>query len=91
MRELHKYVLIFYLFQTGHGNFGSVMKGLYTLRPGKNIAVAVKTLKEEDIPSQKVVFYFAFYTFRLKTSCRNVRGLHDFISAEVVRKVCGFL
>ena len=38
----------------GHGNFGSVMKGTYTLSSNKKIPVAVKTLKDEDIPGQKV-------------------------------------
>ena len=33
------------------------MKGTYTFPDGKKIYVAVKTLKEEDIPSQKVVLH----------------------------------
>jgi len=37
----------------GHGNFVSVMKGTYMLPTSKTMAVAVKTLKEEDIPGQK--------------------------------------
>ena len=41
-------------FHLGQGNFGSVMKGTYVLKPSKKVAVAVKTLKEEDIPGQKV-------------------------------------
>ena len=30
------------------------MKGTYVLKASKKVAVAVKTLKEEDIPGQKV-------------------------------------
>ena len=30
------------------------MKGLYSISSGRSLAVAVKTLKEEDIPNQKV-------------------------------------
>ncbi len=41
-------------FVSGHGNFGSVLKGVYSIANGKSLAVAVKTLKEEDIPNQKV-------------------------------------
>jgi len=41
-------------FNLGHGNFGSVMKGTYILSASKKIPIAVKTLKEEDIPGQKV-------------------------------------
>ncbi|XP_057299768.1 tyrosine-protein kinase SYK-like [Hydractinia symbiolongicarpus] len=37
----------------GEGNFGSVKKGTYVLPKGNQILVAVKTLKEEDIPGQK--------------------------------------
>ncbi|XP_065679732.1 tyrosine-protein kinase SYK-like isoform X1 [Hydra vulgaris] len=39
--------------ELGHGNFGSVVKGVYLLKNNKSVAVAVKTLKEEDIPGQK--------------------------------------
>ena len=39
----------------GHGNFGSVMKGVYSISPGRSVAVAVKTLKEENIPNQQVI------------------------------------
>ncbi|XP_065069425.1 tyrosine-protein kinase SYK-like [Rhopilema esculentum] len=39
--------------ELGHGNFGSVMKGIYMIPNGKSIAVAVKTLKEENIPNQQ--------------------------------------
>ena len=45
------------------------MKGTYVLKPSKKVAVAVKTLKEEDIPGQKVYIYklknsfFKFLTF----------------------------
>lgn len=39
--------------ELGHGNFGSVMKGTYILQSNKKIPVAVKTLKDEDIPGQK--------------------------------------
>jgi len=39
--------------EIGHGNFGSVMKGIFTLANNQKISVAVKTLKEEDIPSQR--------------------------------------
>ena len=45
----------------GHGNFGSVMKGTYMLTTGKKIPVAVKTLKDEDMPGQKVkTFLYVF-------------------------------
>lgn len=46
----------------GHGNFGAVKKGQYTLPSGKQISVAVKTLKEEDLPGQKVRFC-AFFSY----------------------------
>jgi len=49
-------------FNLGHGNFGSVMKGTYILSASKKIPIAVKTLKEEDIPGQKV--WLASYVFR---------------------------
>ncbi|XP_065657705.1 uncharacterized protein LOC101239033 isoform X7 [Hydra vulgaris] len=39
--------------ELGQGNFGSVVKGVYMLKNNKYVAVAVKTLKEEDIPGQK--------------------------------------
>ncbi|XP_065657698.1 uncharacterized protein LOC136082409 [Hydra vulgaris] len=39
--------------ELGQGNFGSVVKGVYMLKNNKSVAVAVKTLKEEDIPGQK--------------------------------------
>lgn len=39
--------------ELGHGNFGSVLKGDYKTDDGKKIPVAVKTLKDEDISSQK--------------------------------------
>ena len=46
----------------GHGNFGSVMKGVYMISNGKSIAVAVKTLKEENIPNQQVCDLIYFRT-----------------------------
>eukprot|EP00794_Sanderia_malayensis_P007957 gene7957-8815_t len=39
--------------ELGHGNFGSVLKGVYVMPNGRSVPVAVKTLKEEDIPNQK--------------------------------------
>ena len=39
----------------GHGNFGSVVKGVYSMS-GASVAVAIKTLKTEDIPNQEVTF-----------------------------------
>jgi len=38
--------------ELGHGNFGSVMMGIYSMH-GKPVPVAVKTLKTEDIPNQQ--------------------------------------
>ena len=44
----------------GHGNFGSVMMGIYTMG-GRPVPVAVKTLKTEDIPNQQVSFSTNFF------------------------------
>ena len=38
---------------TGAGNFGSVMKGVYQ-RGGQSIPVAVKTLKQDELPNAEV-------------------------------------
>eukprot|EP00118_Oscarella_pearsei_P010593 m.65946 g.65946 ORF g.65946 m.65946 type:complete len:313 (+) comp35348_c0_seq8:1692-2630(+) len=37
----------------GAGQFGSVMKGVYNMRPGKQVQVAVKTLKSEGAPNAR--------------------------------------
>ena len=39
---------------TGHGNFGSVLKGEYTKGNGEKIPVAVKKLKSEEMNNPKV-------------------------------------
>ncbi len=39
---------------TGHGNFGSVLKGEYTKGNGETIPVAVKKLKSEEMNNPKV-------------------------------------
>ena len=39
---------------TGHGNFGSVLKGEYTKGDGEKIPVAVKKLKSEEMNNPKV-------------------------------------
>ena len=39
---------------TGHGNFGSVLKGEYTKLNGEKIPVAVKKLKSEEMNNPKV-------------------------------------
>ena len=46
-------VLGCYLFFSGQGNFGDVMKGEYT-RGRQKIPVAIKTLKHDDIPNAEV-------------------------------------
>ena len=38
----------------GHGNFGSVMKGIYVKSNNQKLSVAIKTLKEDEIPGQRV-------------------------------------
>ena len=38
---------------TGAGNFGSVMRGIYS-RNGQRIPVAIKTLKQDDVPNAEV-------------------------------------
>ena len=40
---------------TGAGNFGSVMRGIYK-RGGQRIPVAIKTLKQDDVPNAEVIF-----------------------------------
>ena len=42
---------------TGHGNFGSVLKGEYTKGNGEKIPVAVKKLKSEEMNNPKVKCY----------------------------------
>lgn len=42
---------------TGHGNFGSVLKGEYTKGDGEKIPVAVKKLKSEEMNNPKVKCY----------------------------------
>lgn len=37
----------------GAGNFGSVMRGVFR-RNGQSIPVAIKTLKQDDIPNAEV-------------------------------------
>ena len=39
---------------SGHGNFGSVLKGEYTKSNGEKIPVAVKKLKSEEMNNPKV-------------------------------------
>ena len=46
-----------YLHFIGQGNFGSVVKGIYSMG-GTHVAVAIKTLKTEDIPNQEVSTIF---------------------------------
>ena len=41
-------------FLTGAGNFGSVMRGIYK-RGGQRIPVAIKTLKQDDVPNAEVI------------------------------------
>ena len=38
------------------------MKGIFTLQNGKKISVAVKTLKDEDIPSQRVSTFMLLHS-----------------------------
>ena len=45
-------------FQSGHGNFGSVLKGEYTKLNGEVIPVAVKKLKSEEMNNPKVQIYY---------------------------------
>ena len=46
--------MIFFFSCTGHGNFGSVLKGEYTKGNGEKIPVAVKKLKSEEMNNPKV-------------------------------------
>ena len=52
------------------------MKGTYILKSSKKVAVAVKTLKEEDIPGQKVftkfLLQFIMNKFILWVFCFNL-------------------
>ena len=41
----------------GSGQFGSVCKGLCTLRSGQKVPVAIKTLKKENLDTTKEVSY----------------------------------
>ena len=44
-----------FIFFSGSGQFGSVCKGVCTLRSGQKVPVAIKTLKKENIDSAKEV------------------------------------
>ena len=55
---LHRQNLIFsYVIEciSGSGQFGSVCKGVCTLRNGQKVPVAIKTLKKENLDSAKEV------------------------------------
>ena len=47
---------------TGAGNFGSVMRGIYS-RNGQRIPVAIKTLKQDDVPNAEVSFQSLIFLF----------------------------
>lgn len=51
---MYSRLLIIFVPQLGHGNFGSVLKGEYIKQNGEKIPVAVKKLKSEEMNNPKV-------------------------------------
>ena len=54
LQYLYSRLLIIFVPQLGHGNFGSVLKGEYIKQNGEKIPVAVKKLKSEEMNNPKV-------------------------------------
>ena len=57
---LFNYMCVMSICLTGAGNFGSVMRGIYK-RGGQRIPVAIKTLKQDDVPNAEVIFPRSFH------------------------------
>ena len=54
---------MFFFCCSGHGNFGSVLKGEYTKSDGEKIPVAVKKLKSEEMNNPKVHLRYIHVVF----------------------------
>lgn len=59
---------MFFFCCSGHGNFGSVLKGEYTKSDGEKIPVAVKKLKSEEMNNPKV---------HLRCTCYVLQSYHQ--------------